>query len=159
MQAELIGQVLHVTFDLKDPEQKISLDVKKKAFGRRDQLWKTTCFEFFLAMKKTKAYWEFHLAPTGDWNVYFLEDYRTNLKEEKRIVSRFPCVFDRSKNGLIVKMQIEGNRLGIQDWSEALAMASVVLKDRSGQCTYWAPEHPKDKADFHDRKHYAALKK
>ena len=41
---------------------------------RKEELWKNTCLEFFLAVKDSSGYWEFNLSPSGDWNVYRMDD-------------------------------------------------------------------------------------
>ena len=33
---------------------------------RKDDLWKTTCLEFFLAVKNLPQYWEFNISPSRD---------------------------------------------------------------------------------------------
>ena len=53
---------------------------------RKDDLWKTTCLEFFLAIKDLSQYWEFNLSPSGDWNVYYMAAYRRiGFREETSI--------------------------------------------------------------------------
>ena len=48
---------------------------------RKNNLWKSTCFEFFLAVRDMLPYWEFNLSASGDWNVYHFQDYRAGMKE------------------------------------------------------------------------------
>src|SRR5215510_12215673 len=56
--------------------------------SRNDELWRTTCFEFFIAVKDSPHYWEFNMSPAGDWNVYMMDAYRqVNMREETRIQS------------------------------------------------------------------------
>jgi hypothetical protein len=43
---------------------------------RRDELWRHTCLEAFLARPDGPAYWELNGSPCGDWNVYRFRDYR-----------------------------------------------------------------------------------
>src|SRR5512138_1819747 len=51
--------------------------------SRKDELWSTTCFEFFLAVQGQSKYWEFNLSPSGDWNVYYMDAYyRIGFHEE-----------------------------------------------------------------------------
>ena len=50
---------------------------------RKDDLWKATCFEFFIAIKNQTQYWEFNMSPSGNWNVYIMDAYRqVNMREE-----------------------------------------------------------------------------
>lgn len=48
---------------------------------RTQELWKNTCFEWFVKSKNSSKYWEFNASPTGEWNFYELDSYRSNLKE------------------------------------------------------------------------------
>jgi hypothetical protein len=32
---------------------------------RKDRLWEETCLEFFLGIRNSEGYWEFHLSPAG----------------------------------------------------------------------------------------------
>src|SRR5690349_18802736 len=51
--------------------------------ARKDDLWKATCFEFFIAIKDQSRYWEFNMSPSGNWNVYAMDAYRqVNMREE-----------------------------------------------------------------------------
>ncbi|HEX2994482.1 MAG TPA: hypothetical protein VHP14_06650, partial [Anaerolineales bacterium] len=64
--------------------------------NRKDELWKTTCFEFFLAVKDQPRYWEFNLSPSGDWNIYHMDAYyRIGFREE---VSTQQLQFKTRKN-------------------------------------------------------------
>ena len=54
---------------------------------RRDQLWQTTCFEFFTGPKDSSAYWEYNLSPSGDWAVFRFVEYRTGKTDEYAITS------------------------------------------------------------------------
>jgi len=49
--------------------------------NRSHELWKNTCFEWFLKTNNSSKYWEFNASPTGQWNFYELESYRSHLKE------------------------------------------------------------------------------
>ena len=49
---------------------------------RRDGLWQHTCFEAFFGVLGSDDYWEFNLAPSGDWNVYRFAGYRAGQTPE-----------------------------------------------------------------------------
>ena len=67
--------------------------------GRRDELWKATCFEFFLARRNRPEYWEFNLSPSGDWNVYRMDDYRRRGFRQEARISELPFTFKRGADG------------------------------------------------------------
>src|SRR5829696_7959044 len=73
---------------------------------RRDELWRTTCFEFFLAIENKAQYWEFNMSPSGDWNVYVMDAYRqVGMREETRI-KRFPFEVQRELRSLSLELAI-----------------------------------------------------
>jgi hypothetical protein len=130
---------------------------------RRDGLWENTCLEAFLApgaapgrpdAAETEGYWEFNLAPSGDWNVYRLEGYRQGLAPES--------FYDNQPLAITLG---EGQSDAGADTLElslccpmppALAAAAqlkvgltAVIETRSGEISYWALHHPGAEADFH----------
>jgi len=48
---------------------------------RKDELWKTTCFELFVRDPATEAYLEFNLSPSGNWAAYAFDGYREGMCE------------------------------------------------------------------------------
>lgn len=47
------------------------------SWPRGDELWKTTCFEAFFAIKGQINYWELNLSPAKhQWNLYSFDEYR-----------------------------------------------------------------------------------
>lgn len=117
---------------------------------RRDRLWETTCFEFFLNPAGTAAYWEFNFAPSGDWAAYRFEDYRAGMRAEERVEP-----ISRVKPGSVP-----------DDWTFAIDLSRVtelnsaegfhcgltaVVEAKSGEKTHWAVSHAKNEPDFHAR--------
>ncbi|RMF26474.1 MAG: hypothetical protein D6756_03650, partial [Cyanobacteria bacterium J083] len=54
---------------------------------RQDQLWQTTCCEFFLGLENSSQYWEFNLSPRADWNIYRFTDYRQTRQLKTKITT------------------------------------------------------------------------
>ena len=46
---------------------------------RADDLWRTTCFELFVAGEGT-AYREYNFSPSGQWAAYDFDDYRAGMR-------------------------------------------------------------------------------
>src|SRR5688572_26316236 len=69
-QVFLQANQLIVYYSLTGDISSVSLPEKSATPRRKDELWRHTCFEFFLAIKDQPAYWEFNFSPSGDWNVY-----------------------------------------------------------------------------------------
>ncbi|MEM9542373.1 MAG: DOMON-like domain-containing protein [Cyanobacteria bacterium P01_E01_bin.42] len=118
---------------------------------RTHELWKETCFEFFLRLPNSPQYWEFNLSPSGDWNVYHFDDYRKGMKEETRYT--YPQLLFASikqEDALILTGQIDLS--AIVSPKQVVEMAvSAVTKFKNGDIIYWALTHPDKEADFHHR--------
>jgi hypothetical protein len=50
---------------------------------RRDQLWRTTCFEAFLRASGEDGYQEWNFAPSGDWAAYDFAGYREGMSNSE----------------------------------------------------------------------------
>src|ERR1700756_60544 len=49
------------------------------AGGRADGLWKSTCFEAFVATADEPGYLEFNFSPSLDWAIYRFNAYREGM--------------------------------------------------------------------------------
>lgn len=118
--------------------------------SRKDELWKSTCFEFFLAIKEQPAYWEFNLSPSGDWNVYRMDAYRRTGFREETAISQLPFQFRKESDGYLLDVSLDLASLvhSGQEWEMAVA---AVIQTKDGRETYWALKHPASQPDFHLR--------
>jgi hypothetical protein len=120
--------------------------------NRQDELWRETCFEFFLGIPKSSQYWEFNLSPAGHWNVYHFEAYRQGMQIESA-VTELPFRVEQQTHGLTVTLATDLERLGLADRSLDVAITSVIKKiDKT--VTYWALTHRGSQADFHLRESF-----
>jgi hypothetical protein len=118
--------------------------------ARKDELWRTTCFELFIAVKNMPAYWEFNMSPSGDWNVYVMDAYRqVGMMEETRI-KQFPLEIKKEANSISLEMAINLDPIIERKIPIEVGIASVI-QTLNGQETYWALVHPGTEADFHVR--------
>lgn len=44
-------------------------------------LWQNTCCELFVSSADDSGYLELNLSPSGDWNCFEFDDYRTGMRE------------------------------------------------------------------------------
>ncbi len=133
------------------------LDIPPRAAnpGRRDLLWKATCFECFFARQGEDRYWEVNLSPAGHWNVYALADYRHGLMPE-------PSVAEVSVTGrhggaafdLIADLPLPA---GLDRGAPLAVNLCSVLRYRDGDLGYWALAHPGVRPDFHHRAGFVAI--
>lgn len=111
---------------------------------RRDELWKHTCLELFIADNRSDAYLEINLSPGGDWNCYAFNGYRDGMHPtDMAVVNR------ATKSGNRVTALLDVNL----PWKELLLGPSAVIEDIDGQLSYFAVGHG-ESPDFHDRAYY-----
>jgi hypothetical protein len=116
--------------------------------ARKHELWKDTCFEFFLGIKDSEQYWEFNLSSAGHWNVYRFDGYRQGMQEETAF-TMLPFSVHNQADGLVVALDIDLSKIVSTQVLE-IAITSVI-KHRDGEVTYWALTHRGAEADFHQR--------
>ena len=117
--------------------------------ARKNELWKETCFEFFVAVRDAQPYWEFNLSPAGHWNVYRFAGYRQRMEEEKAFTS---LDFSVRRQPQSLRLDLKVNLDKIVKEKQPLEVAlSAVIELKDGEFTYWALTHGGPQADFHRR--------
>ncbi|HWT13917.1 MAG TPA: DOMON-like domain-containing protein [Allosphingosinicella sp.] len=114
-----------------------------------DGLWRTTCFEAFVAGAVGEAYVELNLSPSGEWAAYAFAGYRAGMK---RLADAAEPKIRRSTDG--GRLRLHGSfALGgtpflppLEAWCLGLA---AVIEEADGRKSYWAVAHPPGKPDFH----------
>lgn len=120
---------------------------------RKEELWKTTCFEFFLAAKDSPEYWEFNLSPSGDWNVYRMDAYRRIGFREETLIQRLQFETQKDKNGFLLAADVElKSMIRVEQILEVGITAVIQTRERSE--SYWALVHPAPEEDFHLRESF-----
>jgi hypothetical protein len=144
-------EYLSIEYQLQGDLNSIAIDPPKIFPSRQSELWTKTCFEFFIGVPGDRNYWEFNLSPSGDWNVFHLDDYRRGLRDETAFTS-LPFTVEREANSLVLKLNIS-----IESLSESLrqrdleiSVTTVIESDRN-EISYWALTHTGKEADFHLR--------
>ncbi len=117
---------------------------------RKDNLWKTTCFEFFLAIPDHPHYWEFNMSPSGDWNTYRMDAYRQIGLCEEASIQRLPFSIQMRAECFIVETILDLTLIVEEDQQIQAAITSVIQETNAHE-TYWALMHPGPQADFHRR--------
>jgi len=111
---------------------------------RRDELWRTTCFEAFIRPFGEEGYAEWNFAPSGDWAAYTFSGYRADMANAE--VDNPPYI--RMEDNLT--WWTVGATLALPadvNWEIGL---SAVLEERDGTKSYWALVHPSPDPDFHN---------
>ena len=115
-------------------------------------LWEMTCFECFVGSLGQENYWEINLSPSGDWNVFRLDGYRENLREEPMIKALLFGV-ERRSDRMSIDVTLDIQKLGLCRDTIELSATSV-LEEITGDISYWAVAHTGTTADFHLRKSF-----
>jgi hypothetical protein len=77
--------------------------------SRKHDLWRATCFEFFVAIKDQPQYWEFNMSPSGNWNVYAMDAYRqVNMREEVAF-TQLPFEFKKTNDEILLNICVDLN--------------------------------------------------
>jgi hypothetical protein len=116
---------------------------------RKHELWKETCFEFFLGIQNSHQYWEFNLSPAGHWNVYHFDAYRQGMEEETALTT-LPFSVQHLSDGFAIALDVNLDKLVLADQILEVAVTTVI-KHTNGKVSYWALTHPGTQADFHQR--------
>ena len=112
--------------------------------GRRDELWKTTCFEAFVQREGEECYREFNFAPSGDWAAYDFSGRREDMAEADLANPPYIRLEDNlTWWSLGATFTVEAG----MRWALGL---SAVIEEADGTKSYWALAHAGDKPDFHD---------
>jgi hypothetical protein len=111
---------------------------------RRDELWKTTCFEAFLNPEGETAYEEWNFAPSGDWAAYQFDAPRQGMREAE--VGSPPYI--RMEDNLT--WWALGATIAIPTDAHWRLGLSAVIEEKDGTKSYWALTHCGDRPDFHD---------
>jgi hypothetical protein len=117
---------------------------------RQDDLWKATCFEFFIAIKDQPQYWEFNMSPSSNWNVYAMDAYRQVNMREELAFTQLPFEFKKTNAEILLDISVDLNP--ILESAQVLQIGvTTIIQTNDGSESYWALAHPGPHADFHLR--------
>jgi hypothetical protein len=124
--------------------------------SRKNDLWKSTCFEFFLAIRDQPQYWEFNLSPSGDWNVYHMDKYRRVGFREETLIQQLAFEVQKETAGIFLNVRADLTPL----FQPGLVLefgVTAIVQTPDGKETYWALRHPAPVADFHLRESFTLV--
>lgn len=109
---------------------------------RADNLWRTTCFEAFIATDDG-GYYELNFSPSTEWAVYRFDGYRTGMRASDDLgAPRIEAQADTGWYELVANFGAPKNAV-------RLAL-SAVLEEQNGAKSYWALAHAQGQPDFHN---------
>lgn len=131
-------QLLGLRYFVFGPLDQLVLPPATEAPARRDELWKSTCFEAFVR-GEGEGYLELNFAPSGDWAAYSFTGYREGMADAPVTSPRGTWM-----SGGVMAAEVE---LPLQGpWQLAI---TAVIEERDGTKSYWSSEHGPGKPDFH----------
>ncbi len=144
-----LDHTIEITFHVRGDLENLYVPSLTKAPRRLDDLWKTTCFETFVKPKTAQNYYEVNASPSGDWNLYQFSDYHKDMAEAGA-VKTFKIETIHEKKSLQCKYGIDLKQISMPNKNLDLGL-SCILETKSGELSYWAVNHKreKDKPDFH----------
>ena len=113
---------------------------------RADHLWKHTCFEAFIGVPGSDAYYEFNFSPSRQWAAYRFDMYRNGVE----MAEVNPQIENGTDENVELRATIDLSPLTDlpQDASWHVAL-SAVIESTDGSLAYWALKHRAGKPDFH----------
>ncbi len=154
-QIEISGQIdrhdhiLSIEYQLLGDLDAVAIAPPAIPTTRKFDLWEATCFEFFIGVPGDQNYWEFNLSPSGDWNVFYFDDYRQGLRDETTFTS-LPLTINRSLNSLVLRLEFDLSKI-ISTAQHIEIAVTTVVKSTQDHLSYWALTHRGEVADFHRR--------
>lgn len=143
-------ETLALGFVLEAPPGALRVPRRSDAPERRDGLWRTTCFEAFVAPSGDAAYWEVNVAPSGDWHVYRFTGYRTGMAPETRL-STLASTLETRVDRLVLRAALELGAIPELASGPLDVGLAAVVEHGDGTLQYFALRHAGAQPDFHRR--------
>ncbi|HXW72661.1 MAG TPA: DOMON-like domain-containing protein [Methylocella sp.] len=125
------------------------------AAARSDELWRHTCFEAFIRASLGAGYYEFNLAPSGQWAAYRFDSYRSGMRVATEISApRIEVQSSRACYRLQALLEMDQMSSLRIDGAWRIGLAAVI-EETSQHKSYWALAHPPGKVDFHHSDSFA----
>ena len=147
------GNKLFLHYEVNGEIDQILLSSKASSPSRTEDLWRATCFEFFLAVPDRPEYWEFNLSPSGDWNAYKMDAYRSVGFREETAFTKLPFVLRKTDNKLSIDISVDLSSILPTNQPVQVGI-SAIIQTVDGSESYWALAHPGAQADFHLRESF-----
>jgi hypothetical protein len=149
VELQRVSQGLQLSYQLSGDIGKLKVPAPQP-MQRRDELWRHTCCELFIATPDQASYLEFNFSPSGEWAAYKFNDYRQGMAPAQLAVP--PQIELISTNTLLelrVRLQLDHVPFIDRDLGTWQLGLTAVIEDNTGQLSYWALSHPSPQPDFH----------
>jgi len=157
VEPEIAGRHLRLTYRWQSGPESLIVAAPSAAPQRRDELWRHSCAEVFLAVDSGSftggPYLEFNFAPTGDWAAYRFDSTRVGMRPHVWSGGRVPSIeISQTLDDLTLQALLPLEALP----TGALRVAYASVLETSTGLSYWALSHPSDRPDFHHPAAFAA---
>jgi hypothetical protein len=153
---ERTGNRLSIRYVVTGEIDSVLLPAVSNSAARQDDLWKATCFEFFIAIKDHPRYWEFNMSPSGNWNVYAMEAYRQVNMREELALTQLPFEFKKTNAEISLDISVDLNPILEPAQVLQIGVTTIIQTNDSSE-SYWALAHPGPHADFHLRESFTLV--
>jgi hypothetical protein len=129
-------------FTIQGPIDTIIMPLHQRSPLRRDNLWKHTCLELFIHPPASRAYTELNITPSGHYNLYRFDDYRTG--QTPLSIATPPTITSH------VTPTVATFDITLPALAPPVALGpAVILEHLDNTLSYWALSHPSTSPDFH----------
>jgi hypothetical protein len=114
-----------------------------------DRLWQHTCFEAFIAVGGTSAYYEYNFSPSREWAAFAFRAYRDgDPLHDDHFAPEIRSIRDHGR--LEVSASVRWRHLPLIQPGMTLRVGlAAVIEAVDGTLSHWALKHPADRPDFH----------
>ena len=144
---ERSNERLVMDYSLMGPLDRLLIPPQAEFPGRKNQLWKETCFECFIGTDHATRYWEINLSPAGHWNIYKFDAYRSGMKEAAGC-SLQPSITESVADWFKIRCDVDLRTIDAAGMPIRTGVCAI-LKTTKSEILYWAIVHPGSKPDFH----------
>jgi hypothetical protein len=113
-----------------------------------DGLWQHTCFEAFVGVPGSDAYYEFNFSPAGDWAAYRFVAYREGAAPAVGAAPQLQVYRNAERLELSATVPLDA-LAGIAEAPVLRIALTAVVEDAAGELSYWSLRHAAGKPDFH----------
>ncbi len=149
------GSILTVESILTGNLNQVIFPIPSKFPQRRDHLWEQTCFEVFFTWSEQGSYFELNSSPSGDWNLFSFENYRSGKSQEFKVKEFIHQRGETSSEEWRNKISIDLEPILPLQNIPLFVSVTAVIEYQDRRKSYWAVEHLGSEPDFHLRKSFS----
>ncbi|MBC7712702.1 MAG: hypothetical protein H7177_05160 [Rhizobacter sp.] len=142
------SDAVFISFKLTGALSRVDLGKGIPQHSRVMNLWEKTCFELFIKNSEDH-YLEFNFSPDFEWNCFHFEKKKSPPVPYKKMEM---VIFDILFSNEVVHVIVELKKIMFPENFFATSMSAgitSVIKEKTGELSYWALSHKDTKPNFH----------